>query len=332
MKVEPRLIGMLRQMTVSTVGIRLLTCLLAIGACEVPERPDPVWVTVPNGATLQAVAESLEVAGVVRSATSFRWYVKWRGKADSLRPGIYDLRPDLHLAHVVNALVRGVPPLDSIVIPPGITLAEAVPLFERQLGITANDLMEVARNNALVRRSGARGPTLEGYLYPGKYYVRIGMSPEEILSRMVDRFEEAWAPEWNGRLDSLGLNRDELVTLASIVEAEVRFDQDRLLVASVYHNRLTAGLRMQADPTIIYALGERRRLYNTDYDLDSPYNTYLIDGLPPTPIGQPSAASLLAALYPADTDYLYFVAGPDGWHHFSRTYAEHLQTIRELRP
>jgi peptidoglycan lytic transglycosylase G len=308
--------------------------ILALSAwgCAVPDRPEPVWVTIPAGATLPAVAESLETAGVVRSATSFRWYVSWRGKTQSLKPGVYDLRPDLHLAQVADALIRGVAPLDSIVIPAGITLVEAAPLFQRQLGIPQDRLLSVLEDRELVRRAGARGVTIEGYLFPGKYYVREGMTPEKIVSEMVDRFEQAWPPEWTSRLDTLGMNRDEIVTLASIVEAEARYDQDRLLISSVYHNRLASGLRLQADPTVNYALGERRRLFNKDYDVDSPYNTYLIDGLPPAPIGQPSKASLVAALYPAESDYLYFVAGPDGWHHFSRTYTEHLETIRELRP
>jgi UPF0755 protein len=121
------------------------------------------------------------------------------------------------------------------------------------------------------------------------------------------------------------------VTLASIIAGEVRYEPDRAYVSSVYHNRLERGMRLQADPTVVYALGRRRRLYERDYQTPSPYNTYLIDGLPPGPIGSPSRASIEAALYPARTRFLYFVARPDGQHVFSLTYAEHLRTIREIR-
>jgi UPF0755 protein len=148
---------------------------------------------------------------------------------------------------------------------------------------------------------------------------------------MVAEFEDQWRPEWNARLEELGMSRDEIVTLASIIEGEARHSGDRPYVSSVYHNRLDRGMRLQADPTVIYALGRRRRLFERDYELSSRYNTYRIDGLPPHPIGQPSAASIEAALYPRRTNFLYFVAGEDGKHVFSRTYSDHLATIRAIR-
>ena len=119
--------------------------------------------------------------------------------------------------------------------------------------------------------------------------------------------------------------------MASVVDAEVDAHADRHYVSSVYHNRLARGMRLEADPTVIYALGERRRLFNRDYGVESPYNTYLIDGLPPHAIGQPSAASIDAALYPRNSDFLFFVAGPGGKHVFSRTYREHQSAIRAIR-
>jgi UPF0755 protein len=148
---------------------------------------------------------------------------------------------------------------------------------------------------------------------------------------MVAEFEGRWRPEWDTRLVELGMTRHEAVILASIIEGEVRYGPDRKFVSSVYHNRLERGMRLQADPTVIYALGLRRRLFQRDYRTPSPYNTYLIDGLPPGPISQPSEASIEAALYPHDTDYLYFVARGDGKHIFSRTYDEHLAATRDVR-
>jgi UPF0755 protein len=153
---------------------------------------------------------------------------------------------------------------------------------------------------------------------------------------MVQEFEHGWKPEWTSRLDTVHMTRLEVVTLASIVEGEARADEERETIAGVYLNRLRIGMALQADPTVQYAIelatGERKkRLYTKDYRTPSPYNTYLHPGLPPGPVNSPSIRSIEAALYPADVPYLYFVAGPDGHHVFSRTYQEHLRAIREVR-
>lgn len=210
-------------------------------------------------------------------------------------------------------------------------LAEVQRAAVTQLGVDPDAFLQAASDPSLLRRVGARGRTLEGYLYPSTYHVRVGASARELVEQMVDEFERQWRPEWDARVAELGLSRDEVVTLASIIEGEVRVHQDRAYVSSVYHNRLNRGMRLQADPTVVYALGRRRRLFERDYRTRSPYNTYQIDGLPPNPIGQPSTASLEAALYPRRTDFLYFVADSAGRHVFSRTYRDHLATIRRIR-
>jgi UPF0755 protein len=218
-----------------------------------------------------------------------------------------------------------------LVIPPGVTLREAAPIIESQFGLANRQFWAAATDASLRRRLKTRGQTIEGYLFPGTYLLRAGETATGVLTAATEALQRFWTDERRQRLDALGFARDEIMTLASIVEGEVRFDFERPIVSSVYHNRLAAGMRLQADPTVIYALGERRRLFNRDYDIDSPFNTYLIDGLPPHPINQPSAASIDAALYPDSTDYLFFVAAPDGTHHFSSSYADHIKAIRDLR-
>jgi UPF0755 protein len=163
------------------------------------------------------------------------------------------------------------------------------------------------------------------------YYLREDANAREILDQVTDTFEAHWSSEWAQRTASLGFTRDEVVTLASIIEGEGPASEDLLEISSVYHNRLNRGMRMQADPTVVFALGQRRRLLNRDYAMDSPFNTYQIAGLPPSPIGNPSSASIEAALYPDSTEYLYFVAQPDGRHRFSVTYEEHLRAIDNIR-
>jgi UPF0755 protein len=201
----------------------------------------------------------------------------------------------------------------------------------QQLGIPAREFTAAAHDTALAQRVGAADGSLEGYLYPSTYLVRHGVTAPEIVRMMVGQFEARWQPSWNAQLGQLHMTRPDVVTLASIIEGEVRYDPDRPYVSSVYHNRIARHMRLQADPTVIYALGRRRRLYEKDYLIRSRYNTYLIDGLPPTPIGQPSTASIVAALFPAHTGFLYLVAGPDGRHVFSRTLREHLRAVSEIR-
>ena len=210
-------------------------------------------------------------------------------------------------------------------------LTELTESVETQLGIPGDSMDAAARDPELLDALGARGRTLEGYLYPTTYFVRVGVTARELIAHMVSEFEAHWDPAWTERLQELRMTRDEIVTLASIIEGEARHPEDLAYVSSVYHNRLNRRMRLQADPTVVYALGRRRRLFTRDYQIDSPYNTYQIDGLPPHPIGQPSAAALHAALHPRPSDFLFFVAGSDGRHIFSRTYREHLAAIRRIR-
>ncbi len=301
-------------------------------ACSPSDRSgELVRVTVPHGASVDIVTDTLVARGVIESPTTFRLYVKLTGNERTIRAGVYDLPVDAPFRLVVRSLVRGQTAQDRLVLPEGLMISEIATFVEHQLGIPSDSLRAAARDTVLARRLGTREPTLEGYLYPSTYHVEVGATAHDVVRQMVAEFEARWEPEWNARLDSLGLSRDELVTLASIIEAEVLDPADRFYVSSVYHNRLARGMRLEADPTVIYALGERRRLLNRDYRTRSPYNTYLISGLPPHAIGQPSAASVEAALYPRTSDFLFFVAGPGGKHIFSRSFAEHRAAIRQIR-
>ncbi len=305
--------------------------IVALAGCGMPETPDRIWVTVPENAAITAVAESLETRGVIGSGDALISYLRMVRKTDSIKPGMYDLLPRTPIAKVVQTLVAGVAPIDSITIPERATLAEIAVVFQNSLGRPMDKFLTAVRAPHLRARIGTRGETLEGYLFPTSYYVRTTASVSEILEQMIDEFEVNWSQAWNVRLDTLGFSRDELVTLASIISGEMAHEEDRALVSSVYHNRLDENMRLQADPTVVYALGERRRLRNRDYQIASPYNTYRIAGLPPHPIGQPSRESIVAALYPDSSDYLYFVATAGGRHLFSRSYREHLATIRAVR-
>lgn len=308
--------------------------LVAIAACGPADRmasADAARFTVPRGATLGAVADSLHAQGLVRSARLFRFYATVSGRSRRVQAGTYDIPADASIRDVLRILVSGRPALRRLVVQEGLMLPEIVASLAAQLGVAADSVRAAARDDSLRAALSVERPTLEGYLYPSTYLVRLDATPRQVVRQMVAEFERRWRPEWNDRLNALGMSRDEIVTLASIIEGEVRYAPDRAYVSSVYHNRLRLGMRLQADPTVIYALGERRRLFERDYRTPSPFNTYLVDGLPPGPIGAPSEASLRAALYPARTPFLYFVARSDGQHVFSSTYTQHLRAIEEIR-
>jgi len=305
--------------------------LLAMHACTVPDPEDAVWVRIPADATIDAVAESLAVHAVVRSADRFAQFARIGRKHLGIKPGVYPFRPGTPMGRVLVDLRKGRPDAVRIRVKPGVWLAELAPVLGRVLDEPLDSLLAAAGDSALRARLGTTAETIEGYVPPGTYYLPVASTPLDVWTQLADTFETRWDPQWDARLDSLGMSRHELVTLASIIEGEGGDPDELALISSVYHNRLAQGLRLQADPTVVYALGGRNRLYNKHYGFDSPYNTYQVDGLPPGPIGQPSSASLRAALYPAESDFLYFVATRDGHHAFSRSYREHLATIRSLR-
>jgi UPF0755 protein len=310
----------------------LLVCVILLGACAAPPPSgEPVRITIPRGATLGAVADTLHAHRIIDSPRWFRLYATVLRRDRAIQAGVYDLYLHRPVSEVLAVLVSGRAAFQRLVIPEGIMLTEVAAEVERQLDLPAESLFAAARDSALIARIAPGAPTLEGYLYPSTYFIPVPPDARATVAQMVREFEAQWAPAWTARLDTLGLTRHQLVTLASIIEGEVRHDRDRPYVSSVYHNRLRDGWRLQADPTVIYALGRRRRLYERDYRTPSPYNTYLHDGLPPGPIGQPSAASLAAALYPAQTDFFFLVAQADGHHVFSRTLAEHRAAVARVQ-
>ena len=309
----------------------LLAMLAVVAACEVPDARPALWVRIHEGAPIEAVAETLAAHEVVKSAREFERFARMGRKHLGIQSGLYALRRGMPVGEVLVTLRRGTPEVRAVRVRERTTLAEVALQLEQAMGVPAESTIAAASDAQLRERAGATSETVEGYLFPTLYRFRTAADAHEIVRQMVDTFDARWRPEWSARLEDLGLTRHELVTLASIIEGEMPLPAEAPFVSSVYHNRLTGGMRLQADPTVVYALGERRRLSFEDLQVESVYNTYLIDGLPPGPINQPSTVSVVAALYPAPSDYLYFVAHADGRHLFSRSYREHLATIRRIR-
>lgn len=293
-----------------------------------------VEVVIPEGAGAVQVAERLEEAGLVSWPRFFAAYVALRGTDDSLKAGRYRFSSDAGWGTLADALERGAVVTVPITIPEGWRLTQITERLAPVTPVGADSLLRLASDSAFADSLGLPGPTLEGYLFPETYRFADDSEPRAVLVEIVDRYRSFWTPERRARADSMGLSEREVVTLASIVEAEARVAEERPTIAGVFLNRLEEGMLLQADPTVQYALGESKpRLLYADIDsvADHPYNTYTQPGLPPGPIGSPGEASLDAVLNPADVPFLYFVARPDGSHVFSRTHAEHLQAKRRIQ-
>ena len=305
---------------------------IVIGACSSAPHGTPIRVIVPRGATFAAAADSLHNAGLVGPASLFKLYARVKRADRNIKPGTYLLKRGTPWSDIVGALNGGHGLVNTITIPEGFALTQIVPLLSETLQVPADSVSTAVRDPVLLQRLGVPGKNLEGYLFPDTYAFPVGTSAREAVVELVRRFEREWKPEWNERLVQVGLTRNEVVTLASIVEKEARKSSERPVIAGVYANRLREKMLLQADPTVQYALGKHTpRVLFKDLEVDSPYNTYKYPGLPPGPIASPGGPSLIAALFPASVPYLYFVAAPDGHHEFRRTLAEHEAATKAVR-
>ena len=318
-----------------TRAFGLATLLLATACGSVPDG-EPVEVRLPPGSSVATIADSLTARGVIASARWFRIRARLAGVDRSLRPGVYAFRPGAPLGEILATLERGEEVTRKVTLPEGGTLWDLARLVERDLAIPADSVWAAARDPGIRAGFGIPGETVEGWLLPDTYAFGAYATARQVVRAFLTGRRNAWPADWEARAAAADLDREEILTLASIVEAEAFLDEELPRIAAVYRNRLRLGMPLQADPTINYAFlvdsGQRKsRLFTRDYAYQSPYNTYLHAGLPPTPIGNPSTAAIEATLSPADTRELYFVARGDGGHLFATTYAQHLRNIRSVR-
>jgi UPF0755 protein len=303
-------------------------------AADTATRADSVIVVIPRGATLSQAVDSLVANGIIDNRDWFTLYARVRGLSSRLKSGMYPLHRNESWNTIVTALKRGRGVEVRFTVREGLMATEVAEIAFYRLHIPKDAFMAAVRDTAFERTLGIRHNAngVEGYLYPTTYIVPQGIRARDVVRLMTQEFISRWLPEWDTRVNDLKMTRHQVVTLASIIEAEVRYRPDRPYVSAVYHNRLKRGMPLQADPTIIYAYGRRlHRVWERQLQVRSPYNTYLYPGLPPGPINQPGDSSIIAALYPAPIGYLYFVAQPDGKHIFSASYADHLAAIKRVR-
>ena len=325
MKRSQAVAGALLALTVSLVG-------WLWSASRAPDRGTATLVVVEQGTPVRALGRRLEEAGVIRSARLFEIWIRAGGNTRSIQAGTYEIPPGVSLYGVIDILVNGQTLLASVTIPEGLRLEQQAGVAARELGVDSAAFVAAATDSLLADSLGIEAPTLEGYLFPETYRVDPSTDARGLVRLMVGEFDRAFDDEWRERAEDLGRTVHEIVTLASIVEEEARVAEERPVIAGVFWNRLREGMKLEADPTVQYALGShRQRVLYRDLEVDSPYNTYLYPGLPPGPIASPGRASLEATLYPDSVPWLYFFAtGEGGRHTFSATFAEHNRKRRDL--
>lgn len=285
---------------------------------------DSVKVTIPKGASLKKVSTTLQDYNIIRNERSFLLAVKTLGYEKDMPAGRFKLVKASTNFDIIDQLVNGIQVNKRVTILEGWTIDLIAEELHDKIGIDQDEFKSACTNELLLWKWGISEKTVEGYLFPNTYLFSEEEDIQDIIGRMINEYKQRITLEFRDRMQELGMDEKEIITLASIIEGEAIYDKERAIISGVYHNRLNIGMRLQADPTIQYIIDDSpRRLLNKDLKIKSPYNTYLNKGLPPGPINNPGIESIKAALYPAKTDYIYFVARGDGYHTFSRTKEEH---------
>ncbi|OGW42005.1 MAG: hypothetical protein A2010_06080 [Nitrospirae bacterium GWD2_57_9] len=315
--------------------VTLLVSIHFFIALFVPPSKEKVWkeIQVTDGMSFKAIAGVLQKEGVIRYRGYFELIGRLQGISRRVRVGYYGLSTNMSLWEVLDALRKGKIIEYEVVVPEGYNLYQiGWTLSGTPLVSDPQQFIKLVRNREYVRSLGIEADTLEGYLFPDTYFLPKGIKLEDIPRRMVQRHQAVFVDSYRARAEELGMTEQQILTLASIIEKEAKVPSERTLISAVYHNRLKKGMRLQADPTCVY--GTKAWVTNVtreDLKRKSPYNTYLHKGLPPGPIANPGQGAILAALYPEQVDYLFFVAQGDGSHYFSKDYGAHEKAVGRYR-
>lgn len=293
---------------------------------------------IESGESVTSVAQRLEEDGLIHDAGAFRAYLVYKGFDSQIKAGKYKLCPASTSLEIIDQIQSAYSPIVEFYIYPGWRAEEiAAALPSSGIEVHPDEFLRLVHQPALLAAATpyAAYPSLDGFLFPGEYEIARKISAQELVLTFVNRFDEQVTQEVITAIEGRGLTLYEGVTLASIIQRETYKDEERALMASVFYNRLSIGMKLETDPTVQYALGYSNEwgnwwktpLKTKDLSVNSPYNTYNVYGLPPTPISNPDLASILAVAYPAESPYFYFRAKCDdsGYHDFSITFEEHLQ-------
>jgi UPF0755 protein len=285
-------------------------------------------VTIPRGASFHSVVDSLISSQAIRNRWSFQIAGRLLGYTKIMKTGKYlFVSGQSNLDILRDMRVGKSRMIIPVTIPEGWRMEQMARRYKREIGIDAEKFLTLCNDSTFIHDQGIRAKSLEGYLMPDTYAFYWQTDEREILERMMDGFKHFYTDTLVERQRGLKASQQEILTLASIVEAESSIDNERSVIAGVYWNRLKKRMRLEADPTVQYALGEGKKLNRQDLEFNSPYNTYRHYGLPPGPINNPGKSSIRAVLFPQQNDYLYFVATGAGGHHFANKFVDHQKNI-----
>ena len=291
----------------------------------------PVAVNLYTSSDLDNLAEVLDSLQVQFDRSELLWAGRtlgWR----NFRSGRYVIDDGISYSELLSNMARGIQTPARVTVLSGSDKGRLSTSLARQLRADSSAFREIfTDSSAIALEMNLTGEELFSRMLPNTYEIFWTANPENVVRRILSEFNRMIDNRFSSDIDENTLNLSEVITLASIVEWEARVNSEKPRISGLYLNRLNRNMRLQADPTVIYALGERRRLLFEDYTVDHPYNTYLISGLPPGPITNPDEASIRAVLQPEEHDYLFMVATPDGSHKFTRTFEEHQQASEEWR-
>ncbi|HWQ27327.1 MAG TPA: endolytic transglycosylase MltG [Chlorobaculum sp.] len=332
----PRSLSFVRSATARVILSAVATLAIAIlflpGINSVRTEGAPATINIHRGTGFRQIVDKLQDAKVIR----FRWPLLVTGtifpELHKIKPGRYSVPLNLSTFSLLQHLHSSPQDEVQLMIPNGIEQRKLAGIIAANLDIDSTAFMAASRDPKFLVSLGIKGESTEGYLFPGTYNFPWASTPTEVIAFLTGQFRAFYSDSLKQAASKAGMNERQLLTLASIVEAETPIDEEKPVIASVYLNRLKKNMRLQADPTVQYAIpGDSRHLYFKDLEIDSPYNTYRHEGLPPGPICNPGPASIRAVLNPAKTSFIYFVATGKGGHAFSSTLAGHAENIRRYR-
>ncbi len=328
--------------TATILIVLALAALVAVGwfysdFLEYADQPaDPgaenILFEVGPGEGFSTVAQNLHARGLSKHPDKFKLLARFKGYDKKIRAGEYELSAAMSPRQILQKLVSGKVRLYRLTIPEGYTLQQIAAVAEKSGLCSADEFSTAAANPSLIAALDISAENLEGYLYPDTYFFPKGATATEIVLAMTDHFNTVFKTAWKTRAAELKMSRHAIVTLASIIEKETGAAFERPLISSVFHNRLKRNMRLQTDPTVIYGIPNfNGNLTRKDLATPTAYNTYVIKGLPPGPIANPGAKAIKAALYPAESDYLYFVSKKDSTHQFSTNIKDHNRAVRKYQ-
>lgn len=293
------------------------------------DSEESVTVEILQGTGLNKTAQILEESGLIKSSLVFKSSAVLERLDKTIKAGEYEFKKNMTPSEILSILSEGKVKLYKIVIPEGYTVLQITDLIDASGVTTRKAFLEAATDKDFIKELGIKTDSIEGYLFPETYLFPKKTSPKKIIKTMTSGLFKIFTPEAIKRSRELKLTVHQIITLASIIEKETGSAGERPLISSVFHNRLRLGMRLETDPAVIYGINDfDGNITKKDLQTPGPYNTYLIPGLPPGPIACPGEASIKAALYPAETKYLYFVSKNDSTHFFSTNYRDHQNAVR----